>query len=424
MAEDLVDGLADRTTGHLRGHHARLTERRQGQRLLGGEVAVERGRAHVGAVGDLLHRRLLVALLGEQGVGGVRDQCARPRGVQLPQSHGGSASPFWVSCPIWKLLPLWVSCPTTGQTGLDRRSRTMAWKLYQLGRWCFRHRGRVVAGWLVLLVLGGVGAATLSGQTNDTFELPSTESSQAFDLIKERTPQAATDGAIARVVVQAPEGEQVTAPATQEVVDDRPGRAHHRARRLRRRPVHDRDGLAGRPHGVRRRELRPSGRRAHRGRRGRDARRRRHARGRRPDRRRGRRRLRRAGQRSGRRRGHRHPGGPRGPGHHLRLAGRRRPAAADRDHRREHRHPRRHHPDRLPRAVLHHSGAGHHARARRRDRLRAVRDVALPPRGGRRARARGGGRPRHRHGRLGRGLRRPHRRHRPRRAVHHRHQRS
>src|SRR6476469_3368402 len=89
----------------------------------------------------------------------------------------------------------------------------MAWKLYQLGRWCFRHRGRVVAGWLVLLVLGGVGAATLSGQTNDTFELPSTESSQAFDLIKERTPQAATDGAIARVVVQGPEGEHVTSVA-------------------------------------------------------------------------------------------------------------------------------------------------------------------------------------------------------------------
>ena len=89
----------------------------------------------------------------------------------------------------------------------------MAWKLYQLGRWCFRHRGRVIAGWLALLVLGGVGAATLSGQTDDTFELPSTESSQAFDLIKERTPQAA-DGAIARVVVQAPEGEQVTDAAT------------------------------------------------------------------------------------------------------------------------------------------------------------------------------------------------------------------
>ena len=94
----------------------------------------------------------------------------------------------------------------------------MAWKLYQLGRWCFRHRGRVVAGWLVLLVLGGVGAATLSGQTNDNFELPSTESSQAFDLIKERTPRAATDGAIARIVVQAPEGEQVAGTAMRQAI--------------------------------------------------------------------------------------------------------------------------------------------------------------------------------------------------------------
>ena len=121
----------------------------------------------------------------------------------------------------------------------------MAWKLYQLGRWCFRHRGRVVAGWLALLVLGGVGAATLSGQTNDTFELPSTESSQAFDLIKERTPQAATDGAIARVVVQAPEGEQVTSPATQEVVTTALERAHHR-RTSPRSPTRSRPGRSRR----------------------------------------------------------------------------------------------------------------------------------------------------------------------------------
>ena len=297
----------------------------------------------------------------------------------------------------------------------------MAWKLYQLGRWCFRHRGRVVAGWLALLVLGGVGAATLSGQTNDTFELPSTESSQAFDLIKERTPQAATDGAIARVVVQAPEGEQVTSPATQEVVTTAleelttghvasvadpftTGTVSPDGRTAYAVVSYDRPAV----------ELTAADEDAM------------HdavadPRGRRPDRRRGRRRLRRAGHRRGRGRGHRDPGGPRGPGHHVRLAGRRRPAAADRDHRRQHRHPRRHHPDRVPRAVLHHAGAGHHARPRRRDRLRAVRDVALPPRGVRRARARGGRRPRHRHRRLGRGLRRPHRRHRPRRAVHHRH---
>ena len=230
----------------------------------------------------------------------------------------------------------------------------MAWKLYQLGRWCFRHRGRVVAGWLALLVLGGVGAATLSGQTNDTFELPSTESSQAFDLIKERTPQAATDGAIARVVVQAPEGEQVTSPANQEVVTTAleelttghvasvadpftTGTVSPDGRTAYAVVSYDRPAveLTAADEDAMHDAVADAG-------------------GRRPDRRRGRRRLRRAGHRRGRCRGHRDPGGPRRPGHHVRLAGRRRPPAADRDHRRQHRHPRRHDPDRVPRAVLHH----------------------------------------------------------------------
>ncbi|MEH3033071.1 MAG: MMPL family transporter [Aeromicrobium erythreum] len=84
----------------------------------------------------------------------------------------------------------------------------MAWYLYLLGRWSFRHRFRVIGAWLALLVLGGIGAATLAGQTSESFELPDTESSQAFDLIKERSG-ATTDGAIARIVVQAPEGQRV-----------------------------------------------------------------------------------------------------------------------------------------------------------------------------------------------------------------------
>ncbi len=84
----------------------------------------------------------------------------------------------------------------------------MAWYLYKLGRWSFRHRLTVIGVWLALLVLGGLGAVGLSGKTSDTFELPDTESSQAFDLVKERSG-ATTDGAIARLVVQAPEGQQV-----------------------------------------------------------------------------------------------------------------------------------------------------------------------------------------------------------------------
>ncbi len=94
----------------------------------------------------------------------------------------------------------------------------MAWKLYTLGRWCFEHRGRVIAGWLVLLILAVAGAVGLSSPTNDKFELGDTESSQAFDLIKERSPGATTDGATARLVIQAPEGEKVTDDQTQALV--------------------------------------------------------------------------------------------------------------------------------------------------------------------------------------------------------------
>ncbi len=93
----------------------------------------------------------------------------------------------------------------------------MAIYLYRLGRWSFRHRATVIATWLLLLVLGGAGALTLAGSTNDRFELPDTESARAFELIKERTGTNA-DGATAQLVVQAPDGEEISAPAAQEAI--------------------------------------------------------------------------------------------------------------------------------------------------------------------------------------------------------------
>jgi RND superfamily putative drug exporter len=85
----------------------------------------------------------------------------------------------------------------------------MAWHLYRLGRWSFRHRRIVLSFWIGLLLLMGVASSTLSGKTSDTFTLPGIESIEAFDLIKERTPDAAPDGATARVVFQAPEGQSL-----------------------------------------------------------------------------------------------------------------------------------------------------------------------------------------------------------------------
>jgi putative drug exporter of the RND superfamily len=93
----------------------------------------------------------------------------------------------------------------------------MAWYLYTLGRWSFRHRFAVIGLWLLLLLLGIVGAATLSGKTDDNFQLPNTESSQAFALIKDRT-HASADGATARLVVQADHGQTVTSRAARAAV--------------------------------------------------------------------------------------------------------------------------------------------------------------------------------------------------------------
>jgi RND superfamily putative drug exporter len=96
----------------------------------------------------------------------------------------------------------------------------MAWYLYRLGRWSFRRRRVVVSFWIGLLILMGVGAGTLSGKTSDEFTIPGIESIDAFDLIKERTPDAAPDGATARIVFQAPEGEQLSSAKYQSAIDE------------------------------------------------------------------------------------------------------------------------------------------------------------------------------------------------------------
>ncbi|MFD9870205.1 MMPL family transporter, partial [Streptomyces niveus] len=96
----------------------------------------------------------------------------------------------------------------------------MAWRLFKLGRWSFRRRRTVAGIWFLLLLMVAVGAATLSGKTNDNFELSGVESTRAFDLIKERDPGAAPEGATARVVFQAPDGESLADPAHKQAVTD------------------------------------------------------------------------------------------------------------------------------------------------------------------------------------------------------------
>ena len=94
----------------------------------------------------------------------------------------------------------------------------MATFLDKLGRFAFRRRGVVALVWLALLAVAFAGARSAGDPPADDFSLPGTESQQTLDLLEERFPQAGLDGATARVVFRAPEGEKIAAPEHREAV--------------------------------------------------------------------------------------------------------------------------------------------------------------------------------------------------------------
>ncbi|WP_369032886.1 MULTISPECIES: MMPL family transporter [Streptomyces] len=89
----------------------------------------------------------------------------------------------------------------------------MATFLYRLGRLAFRRRRLFLMLWIVVLAAVGIGAAGVSGKTTDDFTLPGTQSQRAIDLLGKEFPQAAADGATARVVFEAPAGQKLTSTA-------------------------------------------------------------------------------------------------------------------------------------------------------------------------------------------------------------------
>ncbi|TLW95160.1 MMPL family transporter [Saccharomonospora piscinae] len=94
----------------------------------------------------------------------------------------------------------------------------MATWLYRLGRFAFRRRGLVAVFWVVVLAAAGGAAASASSTASTSISIPGTEAQQAFELLEERFPGSSPDGATARVVFEAPEGQQLTDPAHQRAV--------------------------------------------------------------------------------------------------------------------------------------------------------------------------------------------------------------
>ncbi|WP_275561506.1 MMPL family transporter [Streptomyces sp. 5-6(2022)] len=96
----------------------------------------------------------------------------------------------------------------------------MATFLYRIGRWAFRRRRLVGGVWLGVLVLAVVAAAMAPAGEEEDLSMPGTESQKAFDLLDERFPQSNSQGAEARLVFQAPDGQRVTARENKAAVED------------------------------------------------------------------------------------------------------------------------------------------------------------------------------------------------------------
>ena len=289
----------------------------------------------------------------------------------------------------------------------------MTRRLARLADIAYRRRGRVVLAWIVAtVVIIGLGSS-LAGEYNADYNTPGSESKAASEFTKREF--SGYSGQEIYVVWKDPQGS--TSPATKRQMNaffkpgrkGQPRRAPGRDPRLRRRHDRDHDAAAQR---ARLGGQEGAGRRA-------DRRRRRQRRRRPEDRARRRTDLHRAG--TDQPRGSRLPRRGDRAADRLRLAGRGRPAAADRPGRAGDllRRPDRAAGQRDRRPQLDHRGLGPD-RHRRRHRLLAARPDPLP---GGDARRQGPPRRRRRgglHGRPQRADRRQHRGHRGARALPHR----
>ncbi|WP_280876269.1 MMPL family transporter [Streptomyces pseudovenezuelae] len=87
----------------------------------------------------------------------------------------------------------------------------MATFLHRIGRAAFERRRLVVLLWALVLGVMGAAAANSSGPQSSSFTLPGTEAQRAYDLLAEKFPASNAQGASARVVMRAPDGEKIGA---------------------------------------------------------------------------------------------------------------------------------------------------------------------------------------------------------------------
>jgi len=82
--------------------------------------------------------------------------------------------------------------------------------------WCTGHRKTVIIGWIVALIGVGMIATSVGSDFSEDFKLPSSDSTEAFDLLESRFP--AQSGDTATIVFKAEGG--VESPAVRKAMED------------------------------------------------------------------------------------------------------------------------------------------------------------------------------------------------------------
>ncbi|MER7930143.1 MMPL family transporter [Streptomyces sp. NPDC096057] len=96
----------------------------------------------------------------------------------------------------------------------------MATFLYRLGRLSFRRRHWFALLWAAILAVAVFSAVKAPAAPADSFTISGTESQKAFDLLDERFPDSgSSDGATARLVFVAPDGQKITAADNKATIE-------------------------------------------------------------------------------------------------------------------------------------------------------------------------------------------------------------
>ncbi|HEY9457746.1 MAG TPA: MMPL family transporter [Gaiella sp.] len=105
--------------------------------------------------------------------------------------------------------------PTNGRQAAHERLATGA--LARWARMCATRPWRVLAGWLVIVVVLIGLVATVGGGLRDEFEIPGSDTQKATDLIESQF--ASEQGSVLNIVLAAPEGQRLDTPERKAAIE-------------------------------------------------------------------------------------------------------------------------------------------------------------------------------------------------------------